>query len=75
MDINRGLKKLQDQFNENPMQTIAIGGIAAAGLSKLIKAINDVQKNRVWKQEVRRRRYNDMRRGSRVPYSRPRRRY
>lgn len=68
MNFDRGMKKLQEQFNENPMQTIAIGGMAAAGLGRLIKAIADIQRSHTWKREVDRRRYNDRARA-------PRRRY
>jgi hypothetical protein len=57
--MNRGFERLQDQFNENPLQVIAVGSLAAHGLAKLINAISAYKGRRTWDLEVDRRRYKD----------------
>lgn len=63
MNINRGIQKLQDQFNENPLQVIAVGSLAAHGVAKLISAVSTYKGRRIWDREVDRRNYNDRKRG------------
>lgn len=61
MGIQRGIQKLQDQFNENPLQVIAIGSIAAHGMAKIINAVADYKGKRIYAMETERRIRNDMR--------------
>lgn len=56
MRISEGLEKLQDQFNQNPLQVIAVGSLAAHGAAKLIKAVADYKGRKTWDLEVDRRR-------------------
>lgn len=55
MSLERGLKKLEAQFNENPLQVIAIGSLAATGVAKLINAIATYKGRKTWDREVDRR--------------------
>lgn len=54
-NISRGLEKLQDQFNENPLQVVAVGSLAAHGAAKLINAISSYKGRKIWDREVERR--------------------
>lgn len=55
MNQNQWLNRLQQQFNENPLGTIAIGSLATTAAAKLLSSINDARRSRVWAREIERR--------------------
>jgi len=60
MEININVDKTKEQlkraWDNNPLQVIAVAGIAAGGFAKLLGAITDARNARTWKKEVDRRR-------------------
>ena len=60
MEININFDKTKDQiknaWDSNPLQVIALTGIALGGAAKLLGAVTDARNARTWKKEVDRRR-------------------
>lgn len=61
---NRGFDKLQQQFNENPLQTLLVGSMAMTALAKLLSSVSEARRNRTWDREVARRERMEYRRPS-----------
>lgn len=49
------IDKLKREFENNPLQTIAIGALATTAVAKLIDAVANAKGRSTWKREVRRR--------------------
>lgn len=60
MEINLNLDKTKEQlkaaWDQNPLQFIAVTGLALGGAAKLLGAVTDARNARTWKKEVDRRR-------------------
>lgn len=60
MNITINADKLKEQikkaWDQNPLQVIAVTGIAMGGAAKLLGAVTDARNARTWKKEVERRR-------------------
>jgi hypothetical protein len=55
------LDKLKKDFEENPTAVMAVMGLAATGVAKLIKSMVDARNSRTWNREVNRRVKNSRR--------------
>lgn len=52
MDIKRGMNKIQQKFNEDPLTVIVIGSLAVGALAKLIDASSAAQGRRAYAKQV-----------------------
>lgn len=63
--MNEGLKKLKDEFNENPVAVIGVISVALAAAGKVINAVSAYQGRRAYAKDVNRR----VRKSKRYPYA------
>lgn len=54
--MNKAWTKIKKAWEEQPLQVIAIGSLAATAAAKLLKATTEARNARTWKDEVERRR-------------------
>jgi hypothetical protein len=47
-----GIKKLQEKWDEEPVQVIAVASLAAASIAKLINAVSAAQGRRAYSKQV-----------------------
>ena len=59
MKNNRFYQNLKREFEEHPLETVAIATAAGAILVKLIQASTEHNNSKTWKKEVERRRMKD----------------
>lgn len=48
----RGIDRLKDEWNENPMLVLTVFGIAAGGTAKLIDAASSAQSKRAYAKQI-----------------------
>lgn len=53
--MNNAMDRLKKAWNENPLQVIAIGALAATAAAKLIEASTSARNSKAWNREVDRR--------------------
>lgn len=53
--MENGIEKLKKMWNENPLQVIAVGALAATAAAKLLDATTSARNSRAWQREVDRR--------------------
>ena len=50
--MNRGIEKLKQKFNEDPITTIAVCGLAITATAKLIDALSVAQGRRAYARQI-----------------------
>lgn len=50
--MNQGIEKLKAKFNEDPLTTIAVCGLAVTGAAKLIDALSVAQGRRAYARQI-----------------------
>lgn len=50
--FDRGMKKLQQKWEDDPMQCIVVGALAATAAAKLIDAVSAAQGRRAYAKQV-----------------------
>lgn len=53
--MNEGIKKLQKEWNEEPVKMLIVGSLVVTAGAKLLKAYGDAKGRRTWDREVSRR--------------------
>lgn len=53
--MNKAFERIMQEFEQNPLQTIAVGSMAAMAVSKLVNSFSAARRDRVWAREVARR--------------------
>lgn len=53
--MNRGIEKLKQAWNENPVQVLFVGAMVATAASKLLNSYTAHQNAQAWQREVDRR--------------------
>lgn len=46
--MNKGIEKIKDKFEEDPLTVIAVGALAATAAAKLIDSLSGVQSRRAY---------------------------
>ncbi|AOZ64994.1 hypothetical protein [Streptomyces phage Psst4] len=63
--MNEGLKRLKEEFNENPVAVIGVISVALAAAGKVINAVGAYQGRRAYAKDVNRR----VKKSKRYPYA------
>lgn len=53
--MNKGFEKIKAEFEENPLQVIGVGAMAAMAAGKLLESLAKYRGRRTWDREVARR--------------------
>lgn len=56
--MNKVIDRIKREFEENPLQTIAVGALAVTAVAKLMDARSNAKGRRTWEMEVNRRLMN-----------------